>query len=37
MSDAIVWMRTWLNYLGDAIEQVNGADIARNERGLYTA
>jgi hypothetical protein len=37
MSDAIVWMNTWLSYLGDAIEEVNGADIACNEKGLYTA
>jgi hypothetical protein len=37
MSDATVWMRTWLSYLGDEIEQVNGADIARNERGWFTA
>jgi hypothetical protein len=33
MSDAILWMSIWLNYFGDAIGIVNGADIARNERG----
>jgi hypothetical protein len=33
MSDAILWMSIWPKYLGDAIEEVNGADIVRNERG----
>jgi len=33
MRDAILWMSNWLNYLGDAIEEGNGAGIARDERG----
>jgi hypothetical protein len=30
MGDAILWLSIWLHYVGDAIEIVNGADIARN-------
>jgi hypothetical protein len=33
MSDAILWLGIWLDYLGYTIEEVTGVDIALNERG----